>query len=265
MKHAARHFEKCAEFRFYEELNDFLPQAQRKQTLPYWFNGSPGIKDPIEVFGVPHTEVDLIIVNRESVGFDYKLQNTDRVSVYPVFEGMDISPIVKIRDKPLRNIAFVADINLGKLARLLRLFGFDTLLAKHLNDKEIVELAVDQKRVILTRDRRLLYYKKVTHGYWVRSVLPKQQLAEVVQRFDLANVLRPFYRCVRCNGLIDAVEKKRVQHLLQPKTKLYYENFYRCRDCEQIYWEGSHVGKIKDRYTNYLHEGDHAIGKMKEF
>ena len=96
MKDPARAYEKYAEFRFYEGLNDFLPQAQRKLTLSYGFNGTPGIKDPIEVFGVPHTEVDLIIVNGESVGFNYQLQNTDHVSVYPVFEGLDIT-LVRIR------------------------------------------------------------------------------------------------------------------------------------------------------------------------
>ncbi len=136
------------------------------------------------------------------------------------------------------------------------MFGFDTLLANNLSDKDIVELATDQKRIILTRDRRLLYAKKVTHGYWVRSVLPKQQFAEVIKRFDLAHVLKPFSRCSRCNGLIGAVEKKGVAHLLQPKTKLYYENFYRCSDCKQIYWEGSHVEKVKDHFTAYFSHGD---------
>ncbi len=256
MKHRAQHLNNCSEFRFYEELNDFLPQEQHKQTLYYWFNGTPGIKDPIEVFGVPHTEVDLIIVNGESVGFDYKLQHTDRVAVYPVFEGIDISPIVKLRDKPLRNLAFVADINLGKLARLLRLFSFDTILANNLNDREIVEQAVGQKRIILTRDRRLLFHKEITHGYWVRSVLPMQQLEEVVKRFELGSLIRPFCRCVLCNGLIDAVDKEYVLHLLQPKTRLYYEKFYRCRCCGQVYWEGSHVDKTKVRFAHLLGAGD---------
>ena len=259
MKETVSSLKNCAEFRFYEELNDFLSQEQRKQPLQYRFNGTPGIRDPIQVFGVPHSEVDLIIVDGESVGFDYKLQDQDRVSVYPVFTGLDISPIVKLRDNPLRNITFIADINLGKLARLLRLFGFDTLLANHLSDKEIVKLAADQKRIILTRDRRLLYNKIVSHGYWVRSVQSMQQLAEVVRRFELASLIRPFYRCVRCNGLIDAVEKKDVLHLLQPKTKFFYEKFYRCRDCEQIYWEGSHVEKIKNRFAGFLRRESHAF------
>jgi uncharacterized protein with PIN domain len=259
MKHRShkpvRYFEHTAEFRFYEELNDFLPQEQRKQTLPYRFNGNPGIKDPIEVLGIPHAEVDLIIVNGLSVGFDYKLQEGDRVAVYPVFEGMDISPIVRLREKPLRKIAFIVDVNLGKLARLLRLLGFDTLFGNAYNDKEIVEISVEQKRIILTRDRRLLYARQVTHGYWVRSVVPKQQLAEVISRFDLRGLIKPFYRCIACNGLIDFVEKQKVLHLLEPKTKKYYEIFYRCRDCGKVYWQGSHIDRIKERFADYLHDG----------
>ena len=117
--------EYTAEFRFYEELNDFLPPEQRKRTNLYRFSGHPGIKDPIEVFGVPHTEVDLIVVNGQSVGFDYQLQAGDRVAVYPVFETLDITSLVKLREKPLRNPRFVLDVNLGKLAKRMRLLGFD--------------------------------------------------------------------------------------------------------------------------------------------
>lgn len=114
-------------FRFYEELNDFLPPGQRKRTLAYTFRGHPGIKDPIESFGVPHTEVELIIVRGESVGFDYQLRNGDRVAVYPVFESLDVSSLVRLRDAPLRRTAFVADVNLGRLARYLRMCGYDTV------------------------------------------------------------------------------------------------------------------------------------------
>ncbi|MGR8934144.1 MAG: Mut7-C RNAse domain-containing protein [Gammaproteobacteria bacterium] len=245
-----------AEFRFYEELNDFLPVEQRKRALPYCFNGNPGIKDPIEVFGVPHTEVDLIIVNGESVGFDYKLKNADRVAVYPVFESLDITPIIKLRDQPLRRTAFIVDVNLGKLARLLRLFGFDTLFCNRYDDGEIVALAEEQKRIVLTRDRRLLFAKRVTHGYWVRSVEPRRQLSEVVVRFDLSGLIKPFYRCTVCNGLIAPVEKLTVLPVLEPKTKQYFENFYRCGHCGRVYWEGSHIGNIKKSFAQYFPAGD---------
>lgn len=247
-----RRFEHAAEFRFYEELNDFLKPEQRKQTLPYRFDGHPGIKDAIEAQGVPHPEVDLIVVNGESVGFDYQLQNGDRVAVYPVFEGLDITPIVMLRDKPLRKTAFVVDVNLGRLARKLRLLGFDTLFSNSYRDGEIVAIAAEQHRIVLTRDRRLLHAKAVTHGYWVRSVLVARQVEEVVRRFDLAGLIRPFCRCAACNGLIEPVAKQEVLHALEPKTRQYYDEFYRCLACGKIYWEGSHVGKIRERFKTYL-------------
>ena len=252
MKHPKRKneraFEHAAEFRFYEELNDFLKPEQRKQTVAYRFNGHPGIKDPIEALGVPHVEVDLIVVNGESVGFGYQLQNGDRVAVYPVFESLDVSPIVKLREKPLRNVAFVVDVNLGRLARLLRLLGFDVLFSNAYGDDEIVAISEAQHRIVLTRDRRLLHAKAVTHGYWVRSVWPRRQVDEVVRRFDLAGQIRPFSRCADCNGLIAPVAKAAVAAQLEPKTKKYYEKFYRCADCGKVYWEGSHVGKLRERF-----------------
>ncbi len=256
MKHPTRKknrtFAHAAEFRFYEELNDFLRAEQRKQAVTYQFNGKPGIKDAIEALGVPHVEVDLIVVNGESVGFDYQLQDGDRVAVYPVFEGLDITPIVKLRDKPLRKVAFVVDVNLGRLARLLRLMGFDTLFSNAYADDEIVRISEEQGRIVLTRDRRLLHAKAVTHGYWVRSVWPRRQVDEVVRRFDLAGQVRPFSRCADCNGRIEPVAKEAVADQLEPKTKKYYEKFYRCPSCGKIYWEGSHVGKLRERFKGVL-------------
>lgn len=251
-RRSQRTFSCCAEFRFYEELNDFLPPAQRKQTLPYHFDGHPGIKDPIEAFGVPHTEVELIVVNGQSVGFEYQLQHGDRVAVYPVFESLDVTPAVRLRERPLRRTAFVVDVNLGKLARQLRLLGFDTLFSNSYRDPEIVRIAAEQRRIVLTRDRRLLHAKAITHGYWIRAVEPERQLAEVVRRLDLAGQIRPFARCADCNGEIEPVEKRRILHLLEPGTRRHYDTFYRCPACGKIYWEGSHIARLRERLAAYL-------------
>ena len=247
-----RDFPVAAEFRFYEELNDFLKPEQRQQTVVYRFDGHPGIKDPIEALGVPHVEVDLIVVNGASVGFDYRLQDGDRVAVYPKFESLDVSPIVKLRKRPLRRVAFVVDVNLGRLARMLRLLGFDALFSNAYADDEIAAISEAQGRIVLTRDRRLLHAKAITHGYWVRSVWPRRQVDEVVRRFDLANLIRPFSRCADCNGQIEPVAKELVADRLEPKTKKYYEKFYRCPDCGKIYWAGSHVDKLRERYRGVL-------------
>ncbi|MBN2412628.1 Mut7-C ubiquitin/RNAse domain-containing protein [candidate division KSB1 bacterium] len=243
-----------AEFRFYEELNDFLPPGLKKQSFPYSFNGCPAIKDSIEAIGVPHTEVDLILVNGNSVGFDYQLQSGDRVSVYPVFESLDISPIVKLRDRPLRDTKFIIDVHLGKLAKLLRMFGFDSVYSNSLSDPEIIIRSVNENRIIITRDIGILKNKSVTHGYWVRSTFPEKQVQEVIKRFDLKNRVRPFHRCINCNGILQPVQKSDILEKLQPKTIKYYHEFYRCSNCGNIYWKGSHYIKMMEKIKELLRE-----------
>lgn len=186
--------EHTACFRFYEELNDFLIPEQRKRTLRYRFNGHPGILDAIETFSVPAAEVDLIIVNAESVGFAYRLQPDDRVAVYPMFESFDITPLVKLRERPLRRTRFVVAANLGELARRLWMMGLDVLSDNRFGDDEIAAISLAQRRIVLTRDRRLLPAKSLTHGYWVRSVHPAEQVREIVRRFDLYRQLKPSRR-----------------------------------------------------------------------
>lgn len=243
--------EHSAEFRFYGELNDFLPPQRRKQTMQYGFNGHPGIKDPIEVFGVPHTEVELIVVNGEAAGFGYQLQANDRVAVYPAFKTLDITPLLKLREKILPYPRFILDVNLGKLAKFMRLLGFDSLYRNDYQDAEMVDIAVDQQRIVLTRDRRLLFYKNISHGYWVRAVAVEIQIIEVLRRFNLHDSIRPATRCPVCNGILDPVPKADIQHLLEPKTRLYYQVFHRCADCRQIYWNGSHMENMQQRFSNF--------------
>ena len=146
----------------------------------------------------------------------------------------------------------MVDVNLGRLARLLRLLGFDVLYSNAYADDEIVAISEAQGRIVLTRDRRLLHAKAVTHGTWVRSVWPRRQVDEVVRRFDLAGQIRPFSRCADCNGLIEPVAKEQVEARLEPKTKKYFDRFYRCRACGKVYWEGSHVDRMRDRFKGVL-------------
>jgi uncharacterized protein with PIN domain len=233
-----------ADFRFYEELNDFLPEGKRKTTFSVFFKGNPAVKDTIESTGVPHTEIDLILVNSKSVDFSYLLKNGDRVSVYPVFESLDISSAAHLRAKPLRRTKFILDVHLGKLANYLRMLGFDTLYKNNYHDRQIVSTAGAEKRIILTRDVGMLKIKEVTHGYWIRSQDPKKQLEEVVSRFDLKSSIKPFHRCMTCNGIIKKVDKESIRDDLEEMTKKYYSDFYRCGSCGKIYWRGSHYQKM---------------------
>ncbi|MBP6977292.1 MAG: Mut7-C ubiquitin/RNAse domain-containing protein [Lentimicrobiaceae bacterium] len=230
--------------RFYEELNDFLPCERRKTTFNHSFSGQPTIKDIIESLGIPHVEVDLILANGQSVDFNFKPGANDLISVYPVFESLDISQVTRLRPKPLRNIRLILDVHLGKLARYLRLLGFDSLYETDLKDEQIVTISSKEKRIVLTRDIQLLKNGLVTHGYWIRSQNPVEQLKEVIQRLDLSKKVRPFHRCMECNGIIRHVDKTEIIDDLQPKTKAHYKDFYRCGQCRHIYWNGSHYQRM---------------------
>ena len=244
----------AVQFRFYEELNDFLAQHQRKKPLTYRFNGNPSIKDAIEAIGVPHPEVDLILVNGQSVDFTYHLQEGDTISVYPVFESLDISPLIRLRETPLRCTAFVLDTQLGKLAKLLRMLGFDTLYCNSYDNPEIIRISLDEKRIILTRDISILKNKSVTHGYWIRSTHPEEQVKEVLNRFDLYSQIKPFQRCMVCNSRIEEINKRKIIDQIPLKTKAHYNEFYHCLNCEKIYWKGSHYEKMKIRIFNWINK-----------
>lgn len=245
-----------AQFRFYAELNDFLPPDRRGKAFFYPFWGRPSIKDAIEGLGVPHTEVDLILVNRVSVGFGYLLQDGDCVSVYPVFEGLDISPLVRLREKPLRRTMFVVDVHLGRLARYLRMLGIDALYRRDYEDDEIIALAAHERRIILTRDRGILKQGSVTHGYWVRSTDATEQVREVLRRFDLLDQVRPLTRCMRCNGILREVAKDEALARLPPKVSAWCDEFYRCSSCDQVYWKGSHYDRLREKIAHLLQSED---------
>jgi len=235
-------------FRFYEELNDFLPEQWVKSEFPFSFSGTPSVKNMIETIGVPHVEVDLILVNGNSVDFECKLKGGEKISVYPVFESFDVSPLIRLRAEPLRKTRFIVDVNLGKLARKLRLLGFDTLFRNDFDDEEIVDIAALEKRIILTRDKGVLKHSRVTHGYWLRSDDPKTQVKEIVTRFQLQNNFNPFSRCSECNGNLQRIEKEMLADRLPSDTLQFFKSFWECDNCKKIYWKGSHF----DRITEWL-------------
>jgi uncharacterized protein with PIN domain len=234
-----------ATFRFYAELNPFLPHNKRHVAFSHDFNGRQSIKDMVESLGVPHTEIDLILVNGESVDFSYLVQDGDQISVYPMFEGLDITPVQRLRPQPLRVVRFVLDIHLGKLAAYLRMLGFDTLYRNDYEDSVLARVSRDEHRILLTRDRGLLKRSMVTHGHYVRETNPRRQLVEVVQHFDLFRSIEPFSRCVNCNGLLETVDKEIIADRLMPQTRQHYDEFQRCIECEQIYWKGSHHQRME--------------------
>lgn len=241
----AKHGMPTAYFRFYAELNDFLPPQKRQTTFGHAYSGRVAIKDAIEALGVPHPEVDLILVNGASVDFSYRLREGDRVSVYPVFESLDIAPLVRLRPEPLRDPKFVLDAHLGRLAAHLRLLGFDTLCPRDAADGELARLAAAERRILLTRDRGLLKRRAVSHGYCVRAEHPKPQVREVLARFDLHRLASPFTRCLRCNGELVAVEKSAIAGQVPPRAWEAFDEFRRCAACGRVYWQGSHYDALR--------------------
>ena len=234
-----------AEFRFYEELNDFLPRARRKRSFRYRCARRASVKQAIEAIGVPHTEVELILVNGRSVDFSHPVREGDRVSVYPQFESLDITPLLRVRESPLRRIRFIADAHLAALARYLRMLGFDTLLADRLDDGEIAGIAAGERRILLSRDRELLKHRVITHGCYVHATKPRRQLEEIVARLDLLAAMTPFTRCMTCNAELADVDKDSIADRLPPGTLEYYDSFSRCPGCERVYWPGSHHRRMR--------------------
>jgi uncharacterized protein len=227
-------------FRFYAQLNDFLIPCKRQVTFAHPFEGHASIKDMIEALGVPHPEIDLILVNGKSVDFSYRVRDVDQVSVYPRFKFIDIASLTHVRPQPLKEPRFILDVHLGKLTTYLRILGFDALYQNDSPDEVLAQVSSREDRILLTRDRGLLKRSIVIHGYCVRKTNPWRQLVEVLQHFGLLGSITPFQRCPHCNGLTKPTAKALICDRLPPKVRQYYDEFRVCQTCGQIYWKGTH-------------------------
>ena len=231
--------------RFHGDLSVFLRSKAGDAVVERPLAEKTSIKDVIESCGVPHTEVDLILVDAQPAGFGHTVDNDATVEVFPVEEGGTV-----YTDKGLQSVGisrFVSDGHLGRLTRNLRLIGFDVAYHQNANDEQLLEIMARENRALLTRDRRLLMHGIVQHGYYPRSQNADEQTIEIVRRFDLSELIAPFTRCLRCNAPLEEAAKADVIDKLEPLTKIYYDQFRRCPDCKQIYWPGSHFPKLQKR------------------
>ena len=244
-----------ATFRFIAELNDFLPRDRRDTAIAYRFEHRASIKDMIEAQGVPHPEVDVIMVDGQPVDFDYVVQNGDEVAVYPRSASGDLPGSTRAGPTPPAEARFVLDTHLGKLAAYLRLLGFDTLYRNDYQDETLAVISAGEERILLTRDRNLLKRRVVVHGYFVRATDPRRQVVEVLRHYDLWTSLAAYSRCIRCNGRLDRVPKESVAAGLAPKTRQHYDEFHQCRDCRQVYWKGSHYAPLQ-RFVDEVLAGE---------
>ncbi|HEY62036.1 MAG TPA: Mut7-C ubiquitin/RNAse domain-containing protein [Anaerolineae bacterium] len=235
-------------FRFYAELNDYLPADWRYKRFPYQYENHQTIKHLIESWGVPHTQVGLILINGISVAFSSRVADGLHVSVFPYFSRFKINELSKVLSPEIKTYRFINDGHLGKLTTYMRLLGLDVLYRNNFSDKELVEIAITKGRILLTRDRNLLKRREVVYGYCISTTEPREQLIEILRRFHLTDKIHPFKRCPRCNGILKPIEKEKILHRLEPKTKRYYNEFKICDSCSRIYWKGSHYGRI----TNFI-------------
>lgn len=235
----------AAYFCFHDELNFFLPRKRKHTTIAHPFDWRGSIKDMIESLGVPHAEIELIVVNGRSVDFSYIVQRDDQIHVFARFGALDIPDKVRLRPPLACRPSFVLDQHLGRLAAYLRMMGFDTLYRNDYHDDELAQVSSTDSRILLTRDTGLLKRSIVIYGYYVRATNPPNQLSEVANRFSLSDSVAPFRHCMKCNGLLEQVAKESIAERLTDGTAQHYDEFHRCASCDQIYWKGPHYQRMQ--------------------
>lgn len=226
---------KNATFDFAPELQPLLKHELRGKPVNINFRGEQSVKHLIESLGIPHTEIGQLSGNRVKIGQGTIVQNGDRIKIWPV------GPSYLAKEPQ-----FVIDGHLGRLASHLRMLGLDCLYNNAYEDDKLVEISVEQERILLTRDRLLLMHKVITQGYLLRSLDSNEQLSEVVCRYRLAKWIKPFKRCMRCNKPLEPVEKETILEKLEPLTKKYFHEFMLCPSCDQVYWKGSHYERMME-------------------
>jgi hypothetical protein len=234
-----------ATFRFHGSLNFFLPRRLKNKEIVQEFDWKASIKDMVESIAPPHPEIELLVVNGTSVGWDYIVQPNDSIEAYPDYAKNNIPNKVQLIPPYPHKPRFVLDTHLGKLANYLRMLGFDTLYRNDYDDDELAEESHHQERILLTRDLGVLKRGLVIYGYFVRNTDPMKQIIEISERYHLKNHLEPFARCMACNGELVHVEKNSVLHLLAPDTANHFDKFHQCQACAKVYWRGGHHERME--------------------
>jgi uncharacterized protein len=158
---------------------------------------------------------------------------------------------------------FIADNNVAKLARLLRMIGYDTLLLRQKDDNELIETAINEDRVIVTKDAQFMKRRVVVSGrvgaMLISKDSPAQQLREVVGTLHLDYHHDPFSRCLECNQPVVPRRREEVQDLVPPHVLSVQEEFTQCPACRRVYWKGTHWQAMSNRLREW-HADDNAGG-----
>lgn len=228
-----------ATFRFYAELNDFLAPERRGIAFDYACARAATAKHAIEALGVPHTEVEALLINGEARSLGHLLYEHDRVTVYPRFRHLQPGASFRIQPPLPDPVRFIADAHLGGLARLLRMAGFDTLYENNFQDADIEIIAAQEQRIVLSRDLELLKRSSIAHGAYVRALKPARQFGEIVERFKLRSG-QAFTLCLTCNAPLRPISVEAAHDRVPPNIQATQRSFSTCEVCRRIFWEGSH-------------------------
>ncbi len=238
--------------RFYGELNDFLPTARQERKFCSPFKGRESVKDKVEALGIPHTEVDVIVVNDQSVRFDYILENGDDINVYPWAEAIMMPEVIHLKRLPAEPSRFVADINIRDVVKTMRALGLDVLEGPTLSADKIIDKSLKDGRILLSGSRELLKRKRVEYGIFIRRDHREAQIQRIIEVLSLKSNCSPFTRCLLCNTSLEKVSKESVWERIPPKTRRRCNNFARCPSCDRLYWKGTHYQKIKAKVDRIL-------------
>ncbi len=234
--------------RFFGELNDLVDQRYRQRVFDFDALARRSIKDLVESFGVPHVEIGLIQRNGTPCSWNEIVQPRDNLFVYPhgrVLPFGEESPDYIQDPEPTR---FVLDVHLGRLAAYLRLMGIDCYYkGTDPGDNKLLEVAVNEKRILLSFDRRLLMGKALRWGRLIRSRDPMGQVPEVVERYKLLTKVAPFTRCMACNGILTHFSSEDFERLPEKVRERFADrlDFLKaCPRCGRFYWPGTHWEKM---------------------
>ena len=244
---------KRATVRLYGALQDFLAPARRGEALSHPFTGSPSVKDLLESLGVPHPELDVVLLDGQPVGLEARVEDGSRIAAYPAFTQLELPAQQRVGPPLPEEPRFVVDVGLGRLAGLLRMLGLDALWRNDAQDAELARVSAQQQRILLTRDVGLLKRSEVVHGYFPRATDPSHQLVEVARRYRLAERMRPFTRCLACNTPLLPATLASVRERVPPRVAQSFERFNTCPGCERVFWEGSHHARM-ERVVQRLRE-----------
>ena len=232
---------KTSRFEFPPELRSLLKRRLQDGILDLDFTGPQSAKHLVDPIVNPNTEISHILVHSESQSLDHLVQDGDCIQVFS--QAANKANIEGSTAEP----RFVLDGHLGRLTAYLRMLGLDCQYRNNFSDPELVQISINEGRILLTRDRRLLMHKTIQHGCLLRSLDPEVQFIEIIQRYSLKSWIKPFQRCLLCNYELQDVEKEAVLERLQPLTIQYFDEFRLCPGCNQIYWKGSHYERMLKR------------------